>query len=300
MGNDNSGGLIAAGGALLGQGINWAAQGSMNKKTRKWSEDMYARQRADSLADWSMQNAYNSPEQQMARYRAAGLNPNLIYGQQTTSPSVRSTTAPSWNPSPQRFEAGSVTGAYLDTQIRQAQIDQLAINQELARAEISLKEAQKFKIVGETETNKWTLGFKQSIADYQTEALRGKINQTYAQTKATIDENERRAAMQAPSLQLAAVKILQGRAETARTKAQESQIYAQIENIRKDGKIKDFEIDLQKSNITKGDPAWLRALESIIKGEGTLYDRISPRRFKDYINSKVSQGYHSIKKAAGW
>lgn len=27
------------------------------------------------------QNEYNSPAQQMARYRAAGLNPNLIYGQ---------------------------------------------------------------------------------------------------------------------------------------------------------------------------------------------------------------------------
>ena len=30
------------------------------------------------------QNAYNTPEQQMARLKAAGLNPNLMYGQGTT------------------------------------------------------------------------------------------------------------------------------------------------------------------------------------------------------------------------
>lgn len=34
-----------------------------------------------SQADWHRQNAYNSPEEQMKRFGAAGLNPHLIYGQ---------------------------------------------------------------------------------------------------------------------------------------------------------------------------------------------------------------------------
>lgn len=33
---------------------------------------------------WKMQNAYNSPKSQMARYNEAGLNPNLIYGKGTS------------------------------------------------------------------------------------------------------------------------------------------------------------------------------------------------------------------------
>ncbi len=33
-----------------------------------------------NLEAWNMQNEYNSPASQMARFRAAGLNPNLIYG----------------------------------------------------------------------------------------------------------------------------------------------------------------------------------------------------------------------------
>lgn len=34
-----------------------------------------------SVEMWHMQNAYNSPAQQMARFGAAGLNPHLMYGQ---------------------------------------------------------------------------------------------------------------------------------------------------------------------------------------------------------------------------
>lgn len=38
--------------------------------------------------NWQMQNEYDSPAAQMERYRAAGLNPNLIYGQQNTGGSI--------------------------------------------------------------------------------------------------------------------------------------------------------------------------------------------------------------------
>lgn len=37
-----------------------------------------------NLAQWNRENEYNSPEQQMARLKAAGLNPNLAYNMATT------------------------------------------------------------------------------------------------------------------------------------------------------------------------------------------------------------------------
>lgn len=45
---------------------------------------------------WNMMNAYNSPEQQMARYQAAGLNPNLIYG--SGSSAGNASNIPKYNP----------------------------------------------------------------------------------------------------------------------------------------------------------------------------------------------------------
>lgn len=39
-------------------------------------------------SNWNLMNAYNSPSAQMARYKEAGLNPNLIYGQANTTSSI--------------------------------------------------------------------------------------------------------------------------------------------------------------------------------------------------------------------
>lgn len=77
-------GMSAATGAInsaLGMGFG-ALSGLINnaiyKKTYKelgqWQNDM-------NIANWNMVNEYNSPANQMARLKDAGLNPNLMYGQ---------------------------------------------------------------------------------------------------------------------------------------------------------------------------------------------------------------------------
>lgn len=43
---------------------------------------------------WNMQNEYNTPSAQMERYKAAGLNPNLIYGQGTPGNAQSAPSAP--------------------------------------------------------------------------------------------------------------------------------------------------------------------------------------------------------------
>jgi hypothetical protein len=58
----------AIGGAIL--------QNRTNKKLAQYSFNK-------NVEMWKMQNAYNSPKQQMARYNEAGLNPNLMYGKGT-------------------------------------------------------------------------------------------------------------------------------------------------------------------------------------------------------------------------
>jgi hypothetical protein len=76
---------------VVGDIINTASTLYTNAQNRKFSEQMYDRQRADALVDWDKQNKYNSPSQQMQRYKEAGLNPNLIYGQMSNSAAIRST-----------------------------------------------------------------------------------------------------------------------------------------------------------------------------------------------------------------
>lgn len=83
---DATGGLGAAGLIPVGGGI---IDGLIQARTAKKNTEMTIEaQRAAAelayqrqLSFWHMQNAYNSPEQQMKRFGAAGLNPHLIYGQ---------------------------------------------------------------------------------------------------------------------------------------------------------------------------------------------------------------------------
>lgn len=63
--------------ALAGLAGTLFSSASSNKQARQ-SQDRANQQNIDF---WKMQNAYNTPKQQMQRFQEAGLNPNLIYGQ---------------------------------------------------------------------------------------------------------------------------------------------------------------------------------------------------------------------------
>lgn len=121
-----TGAIIGGGSSIIGDVANLFGTSKANKQSMQFQKDMYARQRADSLADWNMQNAYNSPAAQMGRFKSAGLNPNLIYGQQNTAQPVRSSSPGSFTAKPASFEglgrAGSIAvGNFLQAKMQEAQ-----------------------------------------------------------------------------------------------------------------------------------------------------------------------------------
>ncbi len=67
----------ALGTATLNQGGNIISTAMANDA----NEDMQRRQNAWNLEQWHRNNAYNHPAAQMQRLKAAGLNPDLMYGQ---------------------------------------------------------------------------------------------------------------------------------------------------------------------------------------------------------------------------
>ncbi|WP_342990022.1 MULTISPECIES: hypothetical protein [Bacteroides] len=56
-----------------------------NQANRDWNLNLAKLQNQWNIDQWNRENAYNSPSAQMARYKAAGLNPDLIYGQPNLS-----------------------------------------------------------------------------------------------------------------------------------------------------------------------------------------------------------------------
>ena len=86
---DSGGSLLSSGISSLVSGLgNRAqikAQAKENQKNREYNLMLARLQNQWNLAQWQRENDFNSPSAQMARYRAAGLNSDLIYGQQNTS-----------------------------------------------------------------------------------------------------------------------------------------------------------------------------------------------------------------------
>ena len=82
---------LAAADAAIGNLMS----GFSNRQSYKNTKKLMAYQNQLNIENWNRVNEYNDPKNQMARYRNAGLNPNLVYGnlQNSASGEISSPTA---------------------------------------------------------------------------------------------------------------------------------------------------------------------------------------------------------------
>lgn len=259
--------VLAAGLSILGSGINAGLQGSQNRKSRQFAMLMYDRQRRDALADWNMQNQYDSPAAQMERLKAAGLNPNLVYGKgaDNTAGPIRSSSAPAWSPDAPRFDMGSVLSSYFDTQIKQQTIDNLGAQRQVMMQDALLKAAQTTGIAANTASTQFKLDYDKRMQEISAEAARLGVEQQKANIDYTLDNNERQAAQNAMSLREAAERILNYRSSRANDKKTRDKISQEINNLKKDELLKQLDIDLKRLGIQPGDNLFMRILGRVVK-----------------------------------
>lgn len=74
------GSLASFGAAGLQARLNSEQQARNQERTIQANKEMAQYQWSKDLEMWNMGNKYNSPEAQMQRLKAAGLNPNMVYG----------------------------------------------------------------------------------------------------------------------------------------------------------------------------------------------------------------------------
>lgn len=274
---------IAAGASILGQVINAKAQGNMNKKTRKWSEKMYALQRADNLADWQRQNDYNSPAAQMQRLKDAGLNPALVYenGATTASVPIRSADAPSWNPKAATFDPGAAVGAglgaYYDTALKQAQTDNLRKQVEVSEQQKTLIAAQTLATLAGTEktkqdtaSGKFDLDLKSDlrqnsldVANALLQKTRADIESTKASTQYTIDENQRKALLNATTVTKMLEETKNILVQRGVLRHQIHEIDQRISNMQKEGEFRELDLEARRMGIQPNDPAYMRIMQKL-------------------------------------
>lgn len=125
-----AGAALGAASNVAGSLINSNMVAQTNAADRQFDSQMMNQQHQWALQNFNMTNAYNTPAAQMQRFKAAGLNPNLIYGQgspgNATTPQLPS--APNYNfQAPQPGNAmmglGNAVGGFLDLKQKQMNIE---------------------------------------------------------------------------------------------------------------------------------------------------------------------------------
>ncbi|AXH73601.1 MAG: DNA pilot protein [Microviridae sp.] len=254
------GGLISAGSNI----VDSVMQGFTNRANRKWSEKMYNRQRQDALADWNMQNAYNTPEAQMARYKAAGLNPNLIYGSGTTTNSVpvRSSSPPAGQAKAPSLNLGSAMETFMRMKSTDSQIM-------LNGIEGILKTVMAGKTDVETQLGKFNLGQSERLADVNAQLKYTELQKMLSEIQVTLDGNARANAMFSPQFAKAVLEVATQRIQNAKTSAEISEVKARVNNILADTRSKVADAKLREKGIQPHDSALMRWLQGLFDNSNT-------------------------------
>jgi hypothetical protein len=261
--------LIAGGAALAGTAGNTVAQGKMNRKTRKWAEKEREINRQYALQDYATMNEYNSPRAQMARFKEAGLNPNLIYGQQNEGATVRSTDQAKWNPESPNFDLGSAASAglsaYNDTRMRDAQIDLIAKQGAVQVQEAMLKAASTAQTAAQTAKTTFETQQAQSLSKISLQAAEAGVQKLLTDTAATVQQmdinkqkNLREAITQEQSLREGLLRMARLDVENAKTAQEIKNAKQTLKNLETDNELKKADLKLKEKGVQPTDNILLR------------------------------------------
>lgn len=209
-------GLSAAIGAgqIIAGGVqnkrNRESQERENEKNRQWEAIMQGRQNSINRVNWEMENAYNSPSNQMKLLKEAGLDPNLVYANQASwqGQSIGSVTGSASNQqAPQTDLSGVMAGMekFKDAGQMFYEVKQLEAAKANIEADTSLKNAQSIETLSKTDLNRWDYKFKQGVESVMKQKLiaeKDLINaqstnvetqsmKNVAETKVILERNER-------------------------------------------------------------------------------------------------------------
>lgn len=296
-------------GDMIKTGANVFGSIIMAKKQQQWAQKMYDQQRTHALQDWEMQNAYNSPAAQMKRLKEAGLNPHLIYGSgadATASQMPRQSDAPNAQLDALQFEGYAPTlSQFYDTQVKQAQTDNLKAQTVTASEDAKLRAAQTLETYARTANtaqntakSDWELKLAKELKDVTVEAAKTNVQKMQADIAYTQDENKRKQDLhqgnltaQQNDIKQQVKELIMQDLEQARTRSEIKNIETQGRIMLSDEQIKQIEVDLRKKNLTPNSPLWQKEMKSAwerIKERGfgmDMFKRQMPQSYKGYSNN---------------
>lgn len=252
--------IAAAGATVASTGLQVGANSNMNRKSRRFSRQMYERQRADNLADYHMQNAYNHPAAQVARLKEAGLNPALMYsgagGGGASAESIRSSDVQRPEYSVPDFQGAGRD--LINSLLVSADLEQkdAQTNQTRALTTVAIEDAL---LRAEQRRNlQFDYGLKSDLRDTSVDAAREQLRKVRLEMDLALREDERRAAINASNLKEAVERILTMQANRTLTPLEYKRLQATVRDTNLAADLKQQDLRLRKQGIYPGDPLYVR------------------------------------------
>lgn len=257
--------LINYAGQVTSSSTNAMAQQKLNRKTMRYNDEWAYRQREWALADWDKQNEYNSPSSQMARLKAAGLNPNLVYGHGADAQSQgapRSTASPSWNPkAPEAsFSTGAALSMYYDIKMKKATLDNMEIQNKILQKDYEYKDLNvqgiydyNIKYTGNDGDPDKPANYMLDKRDYEIQNARNRANLLMTQSEIALATRE-------VSISQAFEKLAQLRIQNAKTEQEKKNLEAAYDGIKASSRLKELDKEFAETLHGRWDNYILKAL----------------------------------------
>jgi hypothetical protein len=249
----------------IGQGVNAWQTAVQNRKSREFSRSMYDLQRQHALSDFHMINEYNSPAQQMARLKAAGVNPLMAFGKSAgtgIAGQVRSSDIK--NPQFNTPEYGGVLThipQMFDYRVKQAQANNL---EKMATTEVQ----KSLLLAAQTDSATTDADIKRATKNVAIEAAEAARDKTVAEARFQLDENERRSVLTGATLKEKMANVLRIREQNAKSAEERKNLRLMREEIMESTRIKKLERGLMESGIYKHDSMLFRWIGRMLDAEG--------------------------------
>lgn len=177
-------GIASGVGAIGSSAINAIMQSRTNAVNRAMAEQAYQRE----LEAIRRQNEYNSPAMQVARLRAAGLNPSLAYGADGQLTGMQS-DVPHMSPIPAESPSVGNLSAGLTESIRAGlEVREQENRNALAMAEVAFRDAASFKAYVDSDMTDTQKRFLLETWDLQIENLRANNSKTWEEVAYLIQQ----------------------------------------------------------------------------------------------------------------
>lgn len=174
---------------MQGSDINTQNQFNLNaaQQQAQWNMQMQNQLFNQSVEQWNRQNAYNHPAAQMARFKEAGLNPHLIYGQGNAG-NAANMSVPDVKPYSRAEAANTVRGLDVFGEFNRfgqihAQTNNLEANTDLARQNAILTAQKTASEAIATAKGRFDYDLARELKETSVEAARANLEKLQTENK---------------------------------------------------------------------------------------------------------------------